>query len=104
MLCLVRRGLVRLPRNRGAAPENLIGELPLVPFSAETFDDTGRAGCFPTACPVCLEDFDEDRTISRTPCEHVFHTECLRGWLEVARACPLCRQDLTEPLPSEANP
>eukprot|EP00425_Heterocapsa_triquetra_P008284 CAMPEP_0195160234 /NCGR_PEP_ID=MMETSP0448-20130528/186565_1 /TAXON_ID=66468 /ORGANISM="Heterocapsa triquestra, Strain CCMP 448" /LENGTH=111 /DNA_ID=CAMNT_0040199035 /DNA_START=390 /DNA_END=721 /DNA_ORIENTATION=+ len=102
MMCLVRRGLVRLPRNRAAAPESVIGDLPLVIFSPERFDDAGGPGCFPSQCPVCLEDFDRERTISQTPCHHVYHTECLRGWLEVERRCPLCRHDLTEPVPSQA--
>jgi len=97
MMCLVRRGLIRLPRSPAAAPEDLIEQLPVVAFDPAVFnDETGR---YPSLCPVCLEAFAADRPIKQTPCEHVFHMECLGGWLQVARSCPLCRADLTEEAP-----
>lgn len=95
MMCLVRRGLIRLPRSSAAAPEELIEQLPEVPFDPALFNDEGGAGRHPSSCPVCLEAFSADRPIKRTPCGHVFHTDCLGGWLQVARSCPLCRLDLT---------
>jgi len=97
MLCLVRRGLIRAPRSRHAAPEGLIDQLPKVQFVEELFDDSN----YPVACPICLDTFDAERPITRTLCTktpsgHAFHTDCLQGWLRCARTCPLCRQDLTE--------
>lgn len=103
MMCLVRRGLIRLPRSPAAAPEELIEQLPEVRFDPATFNDEGAAGTFPSSCPVCLEAFGADRTIKRTPCGHVFHTDCLGGWLQVARSCPLCRLDLTSEGTATAN-
>ncbi|RYY35144.1 hypothetical protein EON62_02735, partial [archaeon] len=32
-----------------------------------------------------------------TPCDHVFHTPCLRQWLNVKSECPTCRLQLPEP-------
>lgn len=98
MLCLIRRGFIRAPRSRHAAPEGLIDQLPQVQFVQELFDDTN----YPVACPICLDAFDAERPITRTVCAktpngHAFHTDCLQGWLRCARTCPLCRQDLTEP-------
>ncbi|KAM7217421.1 hypothetical protein V8F06_007170 [Rhypophila decipiens] len=29
-----------------------------------------------------------------TPCRHIFHTECLGGWLKVRLQCPICREAL----------
>lgn len=29
-----------------------------------------------------------------TPCQHLFHTECLERWMEVKMECPCCRQEL----------
>merc|ERR1711862_999150 len=95
---LVRRGFIRLPRNRMAAPEELIDTIPRVEYRAELFDDATSGG-YSSQCPVCLDSFNEQRDISCTPCttgNHVFHTDCLRGWLQVARTCPLCRQDLVD--------
>lgn len=46
-------------------------------------------------CSVCLDDFTDKKDIVRTKeCNHVFHKQCLHGWLKVQRSCPLCRRDL----------
>ncbi len=29
-----------------------------------------------------------------TPCRHIFHTECLEGWLRFRLQCPICREEL----------
>jgi len=94
LLCLVRRGLVS-PRRRNAAPEELLDELPIVEFDAKLFESRHLA----SSCSICLDAFCAEQPIVRTPCTsgHIFHAECLRGWLQCARTCPLCRQDLTVP-------
>jgi len=96
MLCLVRRGLVHAPRS-ASAPDNLIDEFPVIPFDATLFDDDNAEG-YASSCSICIEDFDAALSISQTPCTqtHVFHTECLRGWLKCSQTCPLCRQNLVE--------
>lgn len=100
MLCLVRRGLVRAPVTGDAAPEGFIDELPIVTYDSSIFDDSVQGG-YPSTCPICLDGFDGEQKITKTPCNvgrgHAFHTECLRGWLQCARTCPLCRVDLTDP-------
>ncbi|CAE8627058.1 unnamed protein product, partial [Polarella glacialis] len=50
-------------------------------------------------CPICLEDFadgDDTQILVKTkPCQHYFHTSCIKDWLKVNRDCPLCRTDLS---------
>lgn len=29
-----------------------------------------------------------------TPCRHIFHSECLEGWLRFRLQCPICRENL----------
>jgi hypothetical protein len=29
-----------------------------------------------------------------TPCRHIFHTECLEGWMDYRLQCPICRDNL----------
>eukprot|EP00929_Paragymnodinium_shiwhaense_P118923 TRINITY_DN9081_c0_g1_i1.p1 TRINITY_DN9081_c0_g1~~TRINITY_DN9081_c0_g1_i1.p1 ORF type:complete len:283 (-),score=26.98 TRINITY_DN9081_c0_g1_i1:328-1176(-) len=98
-LWLIRRGWISVPRSREAAPENFIEELPTVEYVEEIFDDN-RPGGFPSSCAICLDGFNSEKAITKTPCNsgsgHAFHTECLRGWLQVSRTCPLCRVDMTE--------
>ncbi|CAL4123149.1 unnamed protein product, partial [Meganyctiphanes norvegica] len=42
-------------------------------------------------CPVCL---DEMQYAVVTPCNHVFHTACIRKCLTVSNLCPLCKRDI----------
>jgi hypothetical protein len=76
------------------------------------------------ACPVCLDTFEECTDMStsgrnysnhnrskqkrhqdtsmnyrrslvwKLPCQHAFHRECLRSWLDANYACPVCRAHL----------
>eukprot|EP00929_Paragymnodinium_shiwhaense_P095637 TRINITY_DN56884_c0_g1_i1.p1 TRINITY_DN56884_c0_g1~~TRINITY_DN56884_c0_g1_i1.p1 ORF type:complete len:320 (+),score=51.00 TRINITY_DN56884_c0_g1_i1:95-1054(+) len=98
ILCLIRRGLLRAPRREDAAPEGFVDELPTVEFDESKFDDD-IPGCCPASCPICFEKFDDEQAIKQTPCRqarpHIFHRDCLRGWLQCSRTCPLCRLDIT---------
>lgn len=48
------------------------------------------------SCSVCLEDFNREKVFLKTKaCNHLFHKECLKNWLQVSRTCPLCRKDLS---------
>jgi len=49
--------------------------------SQERLDDTEDV------CPICLEQLNTARI---TPCNHLFHTLCLKKWLNVQNKCPLC--------------
>ena len=43
-------------------------------------------------CPVCLEEMQAGESVQPLPCLHLFHTECIRPWLEAMQLqCPLCR-------------
>lgn len=44
-----------------------------------------------TECTLCLEKYNLVQEVSRLPCRHCFHTECIRLWLYQQRSCPLCR-------------
>jgi selenocysteine-specific translation elongation factor len=43
-------------------------------------------------CSICLSEVDNDKLI--TECNHVFHKDCVQGWLEVNTNCPVCRHEL----------
>ncbi|MBN3300189.1 E3 ubiquitin-protein ligase RNF181 [Amia ocellicauda] len=45
-------------------------------------------------CPVCLLEFEEDETVRKMPCEHLFHSGCILPWLGKTNSCPLCRLEL----------
>ena len=41
-------------------------------------------------CTFCLEEFKENEFIIILPCNHIFHCNCIRKWLEVNLKEPLC--------------
>eukprot|EP00397_Hematodinium_sp_SG-2012_P022696 GEMP01023534.1.p1 GENE.GEMP01023534.1~~GEMP01023534.1.p1 ORF type:complete len:554 (+),score=121.42 GEMP01023534.1:233-1894(+) len=49
-------------------------------------------------CSICFENYIDKQELKFTPCNHLFHEECLRNWLKIKRTCPLCRLDLQEAL------
>ncbi|KAK3270761.1 hypothetical protein CYMTET_20857 [Cymbomonas tetramitiformis] len=45
-------------------------------------------------CAVCLERFVDGEPLIMLPCEHPFHTDCIRPWLRQNHRCPYCRFEL----------
>ncbi|XP_015434905.1 PREDICTED: E3 ubiquitin-protein ligase RING1-like [Dufourea novaeangliae] len=45
-------------------------------------------------CSICLEPVMPGRNLKTTPCNHVFHEDCLYGWngQKDKKSCPNCRQ------------
>ena len=49
-------------------------------------------------CVICMtEVVVSDRDYMVAPCNHLFHDECLRRWMEVKMECPTCRAPLPTP-------
>lgn len=56
-------------------------------------------------CVICLEDFKDKEHMICLPCIHVFHSECIKSWLNSHNCCPTCKFELTyQNLNSNANP
>ena len=48
-------------------------------------------------CSICLSEFKVGEVIATSSltsggCSHVFHEECIKGWLRRENTCPLCKQ------------
>lgn len=78
----------------------------LVPATRSSIEGLERVrldGC-EGQCVICLEDFAAvDQLITRLPCSHYFHGECIVQSLEISHLCPLCRYPmptLEEPQPT----
>lgn len=63
-------------------------------------------------CSICLEDLGTQQAIYKTPCNHLFHNDCLNGYCETqgrldnqtgmfVLPCPLCRTNLNETVCSD---
>ncbi|XP_074932759.1 LOW QUALITY PROTEIN: E3 ubiquitin-protein ligase synoviolin [Phalacrocorax aristotelis] len=54
-------------------------------------------------CIICREEMVTGA--KRLPCNHIFHTSCLRSWFQRQQTCPTCRMDvLRASLPAQARP
>ncbi|KAG2558424.1 hypothetical protein PVAP13_8NG265400 [Panicum virgatum] len=43
-------------------------------------------------CAVCLDEVRERRQrVTRLPCSHKYHSECVLPWLAIHPDCPCCR-------------
>lgn len=40
----------------------------------------------------------------KLPCNHIFHTACLRSWFQRQQTCPTCRLNILRPTPNNAPP
>lgn len=49
-------------------------------------------------CAVCLESFKDGETLIHLPCEHRFHSRCLKPWLDKNSHCPCCRTTIISSL------
>ncbi|OQS04405.1 hypothetical protein THRCLA_03353 [Thraustotheca clavata] len=45
-------------------------------------------------CVICQVDIDKADQVTRMPCQHIFHTECLGQWLKIGNSCPICRVEI----------
>ncbi len=47
-----------------------------------------------TMCTVCREEFSPDDKVRCLPCKHIYHQECVDGWLTShSHKCPCCRTE-----------
>ena len=46
----------------------------------------------PKECPICLETFNPESQLLSTPCDHIYHSECINDWMATGSStCPKCR-------------
>lgn len=43
-------------------------------------------------CSICFEVMLRNQEVTRLPCAHNFHTECIMPWLQEKQTCPNCRK------------
>lgn len=55
-------------------------------------------------CSVCMEDFALDESVLSLVCQHLFHKDCIKPWLELHNTCPICRQPVGDGVPPPEAP
>jgi E3 ubiquitin-protein ligase RNF115/126 len=76
------------PTGGGAAPARKedIDALPEVKIDDSMLDDKGKAECI-----ICQDNVVVTEPVTKLPCNHWFHKECIGTWLEEHDSCPVCR-------------
>jgi hypothetical protein len=50
-----------------------------------------------TCCTICFVPLEEGDRIGALDCNHIFHVECIKGWVQRKNTCPLCAIPLATP-------
>ena len=81
-------------------PQGLMEEeIQRIPNKLYTKSIKTLLGIEQTACSICVEDYQYHEDVTPFPeCEHLYHTYCIRQWLEKSSVCPLCRFDAKKSL------
>jgi hypothetical protein len=45
-------------------------------------------------CPICLDNYQINRVVMNLDCNHVFHHDCIKLWLQGNNTCPQCRENI----------
>ncbi|XP_045183100.2 E3 ubiquitin-protein ligase synoviolin B-like [Mercenaria mercenaria] len=53
-------------------------------------------------CIICREDMV--MACKKLPCNHIFHTSCLRSWFQRQQTCPTCRMEVLRMHPTRPTP
>lgn len=43
------------------------------------------------SCVICLDEYKNGQSIGRLNCRHEFHVSCIKKWLLIKNACPVCK-------------
>lgn len=46
-------------------------------------------------CSICLTNFEDGEELANLQCNHYFHIDCIKKWLNKNESCPLCRSSKT---------
>ncbi|KAK7306153.1 hypothetical protein VNO77_44075 [Canavalia gladiata] len=77
----------------GGFNREVIDKCPILVYSTVKDLKMGKGAL---ECAVCLSEFeDRDRIRLLPKCHHVFHPDCIDGWLLSHMKCPVCRARLT---------
>ncbi|XP_010918796.1 RING-H2 finger protein ATL16-like [Elaeis guineensis] len=87
------------PEFRGLDPST-VRSIPIIKFRKAGGDAEAERRTSFNECAVCLNEFQEEEKLRLLPsCSHAFHIDCIDIWLQFNANCPLCRSDITGPIP-----
>jgi len=86
-----------------AALVNTMGETQFVPATKDAIESLEKVkveDCDTMKmCVICQVEFNIGMEVTKMPCDHLYHHECIVQWLETSHMCPMCRH----PLPTSTS-
>eukprot|EP01018_Ginkgo_biloba_P032571 Gb_18500 [translate_table: standard] len=83
---LVELGEAVGTHSRGLSQE-LIASLPVSKYKAKFFSRRKNRN---DRCVICHMDYKRGDRMITLPCKHPYHAECIKRWLQINKACPVC--------------
>lgn len=71
-------------------PPWLISDLSVMKMTEELLSDWKSH-----QCSICIDNFEVNQMVRLTPCNHLYHSDCLLRWLDLHKSCPICRRRLS---------
>ncbi|KAL2241620.1 UNVERIFIED_CONTAM: E3 ubiquitin-protein ligase RING1-like protein [Sesamum indicum] len=72
------------------AAKSVVENLPSVVLTKEEIEENNNV----VVCAVCKDEFAVGDKVTRMPCCHLYHGECILPWLSIRNTCPVCRYQL----------
>ncbi|KAL8155905.1 hypothetical protein AgCh_001093 [Apium graveolens] len=61
------------------------------PVSTDEEEATSTIKREDTKCSICQEEYMTGDEVGKIGCEHGYHTECIKQWLQLKNWCPICK-------------
>ncbi|KAI5057372.1 hypothetical protein GOP47_0027387 [Adiantum capillus-veneris] len=75
--------------SRGLKPDAIAA----LPYSKYVQDDNSCTSS-EDLCVICRFEYEEGDSLSTLPCKHQYHSECIKNWLQINKACPICSAEV----------
>ncbi|CAA2987076.1 E3 ubiquitin- ligase Praja-2-like isoform X1 [Olea europaea subsp. europaea] len=72
------------------AAKSVLENLPLVELTKEEVGENNDS----VVCTVCKDEVAIGEKVTRMPCCHLYHGDCILPWLKIRNTCPVCRYEL----------
>ncbi|XP_060211577.1 E3 ubiquitin ligase BIG BROTHER-related-like isoform X2 [Lycium barbarum] len=46
-------------------------------------------------CVVCQLEYEEGEKLVALPCDHHYHSDCIKTWLQIKKICPICNDEVS---------
>ncbi|KAG8384555.1 hypothetical protein BUALT_Bualt04G0130000 [Buddleja alternifolia] len=72
------------------AAKSVVENLPSVVLTKEDVGENNSV----VVCAVCKDEASAGEKVTRMPCCHLYHGDCILPWLRIRNTCPVCRYEL----------